>query len=296
MLARSFRYTSFVHLNLITYLASILIALSLLAYLYTTAQQSAKSIKQDTQKGIVYAADEEVLYLPSATYLNIVSLGYNQLAADLTWLRLVQYFAGHLMNDREFPFFLRLFDILSELDPRFKDAYMWAGACILYGGTLSREEIEQSNQIYQRALKMFPDAYEPAYQLGINYYSELRSEDPEQRARERAIGLSYLARAAELPDTPVEILSLVSTIAQKMGADEVLYYALNRRLKNAKSKDVQLQLRSRLEKLKIRLKDQSKEVGKSLEVSSHNELIQERFLYLKSLDYELWFESLSTMN
>jgi hypothetical protein len=79
-----------------------------------------------------YRSTEEILYVENGKLLKKVLLGYESLAADIYWLRTVQYFGGKRLYDPEKRFDLLepLLEITTDLDPHLKIAYRY-GAIFL---------------------------------------------------------------------------------------------------------------------------------------------------------------------
>ncbi len=170
------------------------------------------------------AADEnivvrnaDVVYIPDSRMSRITMLGYDQAAADVLWLRTLGYFGRHFASGRRYRWLEFLLDQILDLDPRFKKAYQWAGANVLYGRKFENKYVRISNRFYEKCVERFPDDYECPYRLGLNYYVELRSDDPEERRRFREIGASWLERAANAPDAPPRMKNLVASIWNKLG-------------------------------------------------------------------------------
>lgn len=165
--------------------------------------------------------DAEVLFVPDTRLSRMITLGYDQAAADLVWLRTIGYFTAHFSGDRKYRWLEHFINQIIELDPGFRKVYHWAGASVLYGRRFTNENVMLSNLFYKKALDRFPDDYEAAYRLGLNYYIELKSSDPDERRRFRETGLSYLEQAANSPDAPTQIRSLVASISSKLGKSQL---------------------------------------------------------------------------
>lgn len=69
---------------------------------------------------------EESLYLTSSS-LKKVSLGYTELLADIYWLRALQYFGERRTDEQNPELLYHYFDIITDLDPRFVNAYRYGG-------------------------------------------------------------------------------------------------------------------------------------------------------------------------
>ncbi len=192
-------------------------ALMTLAVLHFAHLDEAQRALDETS--FVRAA--EVLYVPDRRVSRLLTLGYDQAAADLLWLRTLDYFAHHFTTDRRYEWLEHFINQILVLDPRFRKVYHWAGANVLYGRTFTNENVRLSNRFYELALVRFPDDYEAAYRLGLNYYVELRSEDPEEARRNKEKGLSYLEMAANMPGAPHRMRNLVASISRRLGKTQL---------------------------------------------------------------------------
>src|SRR5262245_13715262 len=79
-----------------------------------------------------YRSTEEILYIDNPALLKKVLLGFDNLAADLYWLRTVQYYGGKRrdVSNKDFDLLEPLLRITVSLDPDFKIAYTY-GATFL---------------------------------------------------------------------------------------------------------------------------------------------------------------------
>ncbi len=195
----------------------VLAALSTLIILNLSSRTQARQLRDNA----VFAMQGEVLYVPDRRQLRLMTLGYDQTAADLVWVRTLEYFASHFKGDRRYPWLEHFLEQIISLDPDFTKVYHWAGANVLYGRRFTNENVERSNHFYALALKRDPDDFEAAYRLGLNYYVELKSDDSEQRRKWREQGLSYLERAANTPGAPTRVRNLVASISSRLGNKKI---------------------------------------------------------------------------
>ena len=79
-----------------------------------------------------FRAQDEVLYLWSGEHVKRLVPGFESLAADVYWLRTVQYYGGQrrFATDKPFDLLRPLIDITTTLDPRLEIAYRY-GAIFL---------------------------------------------------------------------------------------------------------------------------------------------------------------------
>ena len=69
----------------------------------------------------------EPIFFPRPEILRPALLGFTGLAADLTWIRTVQYFGDRMERRELFPQLYQLVDMTTSLDPHFLDAYVYGG-------------------------------------------------------------------------------------------------------------------------------------------------------------------------
>jgi hypothetical protein len=121
--------------------------------------------------------EEELLYLPSGNMLKIVSLGFDQVAADILYIKMIDYFAGHLMTDRSYAWFYHIADLVTTLDPYFEFPYLFAGLMLnLEGG-----QFDNARKILLKGERVFPNDWYFSFALGLNYF--FGSADFETAAR-----------------------------------------------------------------------------------------------------------------
>ena len=73
---------------------------------------------------------EGLAQLPEGEYLKPALLGYNNLGADLLWLRLLQVVGQRRISTDEFEWMYHALDVITTLDPQYGYAY-YVGANVL---------------------------------------------------------------------------------------------------------------------------------------------------------------------
>ena len=142
-----------------------------------------------------YRATEEILYVDSGELLKKVSLGFENVAADLYWLRTVQYFGGKRLDvtNKNYDLLEPLLWITVELDPNFKIAYTY-GATFLSepfptGAGLPVKGIE----LIDRGIQEHPDYWRFYLDKGFIYFWYL--QDYEKAAETFLEGSKIRGRA-----------------------------------------------------------------------------------------------------
>jgi hypothetical protein len=157
-----------------------------------------------------FRAQEEVLYLWSGTQVTRLLPGFEGLAADVYWLRTVQYFGGQRLfaARKRFELLRPLVDITTTLDPRLEIAYRY-GAIFLSeppptGAGRPREGIE----MLDKGVRNNPGSWRLRQELGFFQYLYLH--DTERAA-------AILNEAADLPGAPFWLRMLAANLLAKGG-------------------------------------------------------------------------------
>lgn len=155
---------------------------------------------------------ENLLYLPSGKYLNIVSLGFDQLVADILWLRASTYFGGHLMTDQSYPWLYNMLDTITNLDPKFEYVYHFGGVIL----ALEASQIDNSNAILKKGMENLPEVWEFPFYIGFNYMYFYHDD---------ITAVKYMELVAQYPKVPAYVKTFPATLYKKAGkADKSLLF------------------------------------------------------------------------
>lgn len=156
------------------------------------------------QRSALATASEERLYLPDAKYTKPLLLGYHGAAADLLWIRIVQYVGSHFEADKRYPQLARALDLVTSLDPHFIEPYRFGG---LFLQMLAREP-EAAVSLLEKGAAANPDRWELPHDLGRYYFLE---------AHDDAKALWWWERAAKLPGRPEYLPRFVARLYARTG-------------------------------------------------------------------------------
>ncbi len=129
-----------------------------------------------------------IIYIPSGAYLKPVTFGYASLAADLIFLWSIQYFGNPAVPDKD-KHFRHIFDILSELDPRYVDPYEVGALIALY----DFRDPALAVDILDMGLAKNPDRW--IFPLEAGHYAQLYAKDIE-------LARTYYKKAMDIPGAP----------------------------------------------------------------------------------------------
>ena len=151
-----------------------------------------------------YALLEELLYFPSGKFVEEISIGYNELFADLVWLRAIQYFGEHRMTDSKYEHLYHILDILTTLDKKFIHAYTF-GALLLEH---SAGDSASVNLLLRKGEFNNPQRWEIPFTRGFIYYIF--------RAANKKAAMFFL-RSSKKPDAPDMCKRFAGFTYQKIG-------------------------------------------------------------------------------
>lgn len=129
------------------------------------------------------------LYLPSSQYVKLISLGYDHFASDFLWLRSIQTFGATFANKEHLPLMKSYFDVITDLDPHFIEAYSFGNMAVGEEGGA----FESGLQLLDKGIAHNPHDYKLAYEGAFFAFWTMNDA-------ERAKG--YVAKAVQAPNCP----------------------------------------------------------------------------------------------
>lgn len=190
-----------------------------------------------TQKNIdhyPFNAQESILYLPSGPYLKPLALGYNEMFADLLWIKTISYFGNHFMADKEYPWLYHMLTLVIDLDPRFDFPYYFGGIVL----SLEADQVNNANQILAKGIEAYPEKWEYPFYIGFNHY--YHKGDPKQ-------ALPFLERAAALPGSPEFLKSLIGSLYLKTEGPEASLAFFREAYRNTQDDMIRKRISSKIE-------------------------------------------------
>lgn len=155
---------------------------------------------------------EELSYYPSGEFLAPATLGHQEAAADLAWLRAVQYYGEHRKTDNEFTRMFHVFDILTSLAPRFEAAYVFGAFAMAQEG----RDFPSAERLMLKGIEHNPQSGRLAFELGFLYYVRPGTRDL-ARAGE------YFEQASRQEDAPPQAARFAAFARQHSGNLLVAY-------------------------------------------------------------------------
>jgi hypothetical protein len=157
-----------------------------------------------------FHAGREVLYLWSAKHVRLLFPGFENLAADIYWLRTVQYYGGQRLFAREKSFELLspLIDITTTLDPRLEIAYRYGAIFLSEPVPFGAGRPHDGVALLERGVRALPSSWRLRQDLGFFEFLYLRDA---KRASE------VLRDASDIPGAPFWLRSMAADVLTKGG-------------------------------------------------------------------------------
>jgi hypothetical protein len=115
----------------------------------------------------------ELMYFPSGKFLDVASLGFETLGADMLWLKGIQYYGEHHKTDKEYLLAEHIFSTITDLDPGFIGAYR-------FGAFVLAEDVGNpvlGVQLLRKGMSFNQHSWELPFDLGFIYYVHLGIDD-----------------------------------------------------------------------------------------------------------------------
>jgi hypothetical protein len=164
---------------------------------------------------------EDALYITSGRALRAMTAGYNALAADIYWIRTIQYYGRTKLQTKavngqvpattpqtDYHLLYPLLDLTTTLDPRFNIAYRF-GAIFLaeaYPGGAGRPDLAIA--LLEKGLRERPDKWEYMQDIGFVHYwwtHDFRAAS------------DWFRRASDVPGAPWFLRSFAATTLAEGG-------------------------------------------------------------------------------
>jgi hypothetical protein len=158
-------------------------------------------------------AEQEALYLWRGEQVKRLFPGFENLAADLYWLRTVQYFGAQkaFATEQTFDLLRPLVDITTSLDPRMEIAYRYGAIFLCEPRPQGAGRPEEGVAILEKGVRSLPDSWRLRQDLGFFIFIYLH--DPDRAA-------AVLDEAARLPGAAFWLKGMAADILDEGGQRE----------------------------------------------------------------------------
>lgn len=165
---------------------------------------------------------DEHYNLPPAGLLRGLAFGYNELAADLIWVRAINYFVDQYFQRRSYRYLERYISTILALDHHFKAVYRYGPAMLVSKGpSVTNADVMAAIRLSKRAHHLYPDDWRFPLNIGSYYMFELRTESKEQKDAWLKLGADWTVRAALVGADIDWLPSLAAKIYTRQGRREL---------------------------------------------------------------------------
>ncbi len=186
-----------------------------------------------------FSENQERLYFPSGRFLREASCGFREVAADFLWFETIQYYGGFRKGEHDLRYFDVLIDSVTELDPKFFEAFYFAS---LVKG-LDFGEIDEAVEILRRGILTNPDNASLHFNIGFMYYV---FQQDYQRA---SVWFDAAARTSTANDFVRRFAAMAKTRAGQLDASLALWKNLRRTAINPDVRALAQRMIERCEKM-----------------------------------------------
>jgi hypothetical protein len=143
----------------------LLLALILILLLAVNEKKGFKWIPQQKR--------EELLYFPSNEFAKATTGGFDLLLADFLWIETGSYFGKHRLSDKRYPYLYHMFDIITDLDPKFIPVYT-LGTILL---TTDARKSDLAVKLLHKGMMDNPKLWQIPFTIGFIYYVHNKSPE-----------------------------------------------------------------------------------------------------------------------
>jgi hypothetical protein len=157
-----------------------------------------------------FRAQEEVLYLWSGEQVKRLVPGFEGIAADVYWLRTVQYFGGERLfaEGKRFDLLRPLIDITTTLDPRLEIAYRYGAVFLSESPPTGAGRPREGIEVLEKGARNLPRSWRLRQDLGFFHFLFLH---------DAARAAEVLGRAAEIPGAAFWLRTLAADLLARGG-------------------------------------------------------------------------------
>lgn len=180
------------------------------------------------------------LYLPSGKFLKGITLSYDEMFADLLWIKAIGIYGNKSLSQNDYKWLKQILDITTTLNPYSQYPYEFGG--IVFQDAI--KDIDASTTILRKGMLNVPEThkrywYFPFF-IAFNYM--FYKNDYKTAAR-------YLEIAVQFPQSPSYLPLLTARLYANASVPEVAIPFLQEMIKSTGSKELKKQLLQRLNEI-----------------------------------------------
>lgn len=178
------------------------------------------------------------IYLPRARFLRPLSLGYQDVLADVLWFRTISYFGEHYRSDRTYTWLAYMCDLVTDLNPRADYVYRFGGMILPW----EANQVDEGIQLLEKGVAAMPNSWLLQYWLGFAYFF---FKDDYDRAS------VHMSRAAALPGAHPIAARLAALLYQHQYGPETTLKFLEQMAQQADTQQMRDVVQSHIREAKL---------------------------------------------
>lgn len=165
------------------------------------------SLENNTSKEYHVDVNSAPIFLPKKEAVKAITLGYENLFANIYWFSTINYFGEKFLSKESMPWFKHRCDLVTDLDPKAKHVFEFCGTLLSW----IAKDPKGSSEILSKGILANPEFWRYYYLRGFNNWYFLNDLNQARKDFEKA---------STLPDAPSFLVSLASRLMVKEGEEE----------------------------------------------------------------------------
>jgi tetratricopeptide (TPR) repeat protein len=189
--------------------------------------------------------DPDLLYFSSPSAVERMALGYENILADIYWMRTIQYYGRRdeaAKRTIRYKNLAALLDITTSLDPDLMDAYVAGSFFLGEHDPLGAGQPEEALKLLDKGIRAHPREWRFLYYKGLVYYVYVDDF--------KAAGNTWLD-ASRMPEAPEYLEGLAAKSLSEGGAMDTARALWQRQYEEATRDDIRENALNRLISLKV---------------------------------------------
>lgn len=186
---------------------------------------------------------EDLKYLPSGKFLKGAALSYDEIVADLLWIKAIGYFGKHAQTARDYTWLYHILDITTTLDPFSPTPYEFGG--IVLGTELG--DVDKSLAILKKGMANVPKHHKRYWYLpffsAFNYMFY---------KGDNLTAAKFLEEATRFPQRPDYLPLLVSRLYANTDDPTLAIPFLEEMIENVSTPEMKEKLELRIKQIQIK--------------------------------------------
>lgn len=186
---------------------------------------------------------EDFKYLPNSNFVKGCALSFNEVLADLLWIKAVGYFGDHFSAKDDYRWLFQLLDVTTTLDPYYDDPYEFGGIVLANVAN----DVDASFKILERGMENVPKHHPRYWYLPFfTAFNHMYYRGDYQRAAH------YLEIAASFPQRPAYLPLLVARLYANTDDPGVAIPFLEKMIERAATPEMREKLEQRIKEVRVR--------------------------------------------